>query len=44
LIEVWSDQKAYEAHEIAATTKNFRSAFGAVSGALYDERIYKSIN
>jgi quinol monooxygenase YgiN len=44
LIEVWSDQKSYEAHEIAATTKQFRSAFGAVSGALYDERIYKSIN
>ena len=44
LIEVWSDQKAYEAHEIAASTKSFRSTFGAVSGALYDERIYKSIN
>jgi quinol monooxygenase YgiN len=44
LIEVWSDQKAYEAHEIAASTKKFRSAFGAVSGALYDERIYKSVN
>jgi quinol monooxygenase YgiN len=44
LIEVWSDQKAFEVHEIAATTKKFRSAFGAVSGALYDERIYKSIN
>ena len=44
LIEVWSDQKSYEAHEIAATTKQFRSAFGAVSGALYDERIYKSVN
>ena len=44
LIEVWSDQKAYEAHETASTTKRFRSAFGAVSGALYDERIYKSIN
>ena len=44
LIEVWSDQKAHDAHQIAATTKKFRSAFGAVSGALYDERIYKSIN
>jgi len=44
LIEVWSDQKSYEAHETATTTKQFRSAFGAVSGALYDERIYKSIN
>jgi quinol monooxygenase YgiN len=44
LIEVWSDQKTYEAHEIAANTKKFRSAFGAVSGALYDERIYKAVN
>jgi len=44
LIEVWSDQKSYEAHEIAAHTKKFRSEFGAVTGALYDERIYKAIN
>ena len=44
LIEVWSDQRSYEAHEIAAHTKQFRSEFGAVSGALYDERIYKIIN
>jgi quinol monooxygenase YgiN len=44
LIEVWGDQKSYEAHEIASHTKQFRSEFGAVSGALYDERIYKSIN
>jgi quinol monooxygenase YgiN len=43
LIEVWSDQKAYEAHEIASNTRKFRTAFGAVSGALYDERIYKTI-
>jgi quinol monooxygenase YgiN len=44
LIEVWSDQKAQEGHQIAASTKQFRSAFGAVSGALYDERIYKTVN
>ena len=44
LIEVWSDQRSYEAHEIAAHTKKFRSEFGAVSGALYDERLSKSIN
>jgi quinol monooxygenase YgiN len=43
LIEVWSDQKAYDAHVIAENTKKFRSAFAPVSGALYDERIYKSI-
>ena len=43
LIEVWSDQKAYEAHVIANTTRKFRAAFAAVSGALYDERIYRRI-
>ena len=43
LIEVWSDQKAYEAHVIANTTRKFRAAFAAVSGALYDERLYRRI-
>lgn len=43
LIEVWADQRAFEAHMTADHTRNFRAAFGAVSGALYDERIYKSI-
>jgi quinol monooxygenase YgiN len=44
LIEVWSDQKAYEAHVITENTKKFRSAFTPVSGALYDERLYKTVN
>ena len=43
MIEVWTDQKAYEAHATAASTRKFRAAFAPVSGALYDERIYKSI-
>jgi quinol monooxygenase YgiN len=43
LIEVWRDQKAYEAHETADYTKKFRTAFAPFSGALYDERIYKAI-
>jgi quinol monooxygenase YgiN len=43
LIEVWADQKTFEAHTIADNTRKFRNAFGPLSGALYDERIYKSI-
>lgn len=43
LIEVWADQKAYDAHAITDNTRKFRAAFAPVSGALYDERIYKSI-
>jgi quinol monooxygenase YgiN len=44
LIEVWSDQKSYDAHVNAEHTKRFRSAFAPVSGALYDERLYRSIS
>jgi quinol monooxygenase YgiN len=43
LIEVWTDQKAYEAHVITDNTRKFRAAFAPISGALYDERIYKRI-
>jgi quinol monooxygenase YgiN len=43
IIEVWSDQKAYEAHLTAANTRKFREAFAPVSGALYDERIYRRV-
>lgn len=43
IVEVWSDQKAYEAHLVAAHTRNFREAFAPLSGALYDERIYRRI-
>jgi quinol monooxygenase YgiN len=43
LIEVWADQKAYESHVTTERTRNFRADFAAVSGALYDERIYKPI-
>ena len=43
LIEVWTDQKAYDAHVITGNTRKFRAAFAPISGALYDERIYKRI-
>ena len=43
LIEVWADQKAYEAHVTAENTRKFRAVFAPVSGALYDERIYRIV-
>jgi quinol monooxygenase YgiN len=44
VMEVWNDQKAFEAHQAAEHTRQFRAAFAPLSGALYDERIYKAIN
>ena len=44
LFEVWTDAKAHESHMLSENTRKFRSAFAPVSGALYDERLYKSVN
>lgn len=44
VIEVWKDEKALDAHDTADYTKKFRDTFGPFSGALFDERIYKSIS
>jgi quinol monooxygenase YgiN len=43
VIEAWKDQAAYDAHVTADATKKFRDAFAPFSGALFDERIYKSL-
>jgi quinol monooxygenase YgiN len=43
VMEVWNDQKAFEAHQVAEHTRKFRAAFAPLSGALYDERIYRRI-
>jgi quinol monooxygenase YgiN len=43
LIEIWATPKAHESHIVADPTRKFRSAFGPVSGALYDERIYRIV-
>ncbi|HLK82738.1 MAG TPA: antibiotic biosynthesis monooxygenase [Xanthobacteraceae bacterium] len=41
--EVWKNLAAYDAHIAAASTKEFREKLGPMSGALYDERFYKSL-
>jgi quinol monooxygenase YgiN len=41
VIEIWSNQKAVDDHEIVAHTKDFRKVLGSATGALYDQRWYK---
>jgi quinol monooxygenase YgiN len=41
VIEVWSNQKAVDDHEIDAHTKDFRKVLSSATGALYDQRWYK---
>jgi quinol monooxygenase YgiN len=41
--EIWKNRAAFDAHIAAASTKDFREKLGPMSGALYDERLYKSL-
>jgi quinol monooxygenase YgiN len=41
VVEIWKNQRAYDAHITAAHTKKFRDQLTPMSGALYDERLYR---
>jgi quinol monooxygenase YgiN len=43
ILEIWRDQKALDAHVMAAHTRQFREQFQPKSGALYDERLYQAL-
>lgn len=43
VVEVWQDQKAFDAHAVAAHTKKFRAALGPMLGAPYDDRVYAAV-
>jgi quinol monooxygenase YgiN len=43
VVEIWKDDKAYEAHITAEHTRKFRERLTPMSGALYDERLYKAL-
>ena len=43
VIEIWRNQKADDAHEIAAHTKEWRGVLTPLTGALYDQRWYKAL-
>lgn len=44
LAEIWKDQNALESHEVAAHTAKFREVLHPMSGALFDQRLYKSLD
>jgi quinol monooxygenase YgiN len=41
--EIWKNRAAIDGHIAAAGTREFREKLGPMSGALYDERLYKSL-
>ena len=44
VIEAWKDKKAYDASRGADPQRPFRDKLGPMLGALYDERLYRSID
>jgi quinol monooxygenase YgiN len=43
VVEVWKDANAVEAHAMAEATCRFRDRLGPMSGALYDERMFRLV-
>jgi quinol monooxygenase YgiN len=41
VIEVWKDENAFDAHTMAGHVREFRDQLTPMSGALYDERLYR---
>ena len=44
VVELWKDQKAYDARGSAAPQRTFRDKLGPMLGALYDERLFRPID
>ena len=44
LVEVWENSKAFEAHEEASHTKNFREKLQPMLGSPFDERLHHITN
>jgi len=44
VVEIWRDTKAVETHSMAAPTREFRDKLATMTGALYDERMYRAID
>lgn len=43
VVEIWRDARAVETHSMAEATRQFRDKLGPMSGALYDERMFKAV-
>ena len=44
LVEVWENSKAFEAHEAAEHSKNFREKLQPMLGSPFDERLHHAMN
>jgi len=44
LLEIWRDAAAHDAHVAAAHTRDFRAKLVKLQGALYDERLYRTVH
>jgi quinol monooxygenase YgiN len=44
VIETWKNAQAVETHSMAGATRRFRDELGPMSGALYDERLFRRID
>jgi quinol monooxygenase YgiN len=43
VVEIWKDRAALDAHNLAASTREFREKLGPTMGALYDDRRYRNL-
>jgi quinol monooxygenase YgiN len=43
VVECWKNRKAFDAHVGAKESKAFRDKLVSMTGALYDERLYKAV-
>ena len=44
VVETWTNRAAYDAHYMHAQTKEFRGKLVTMTGALYDERLYRTLD
>jgi len=44
VVEIWKDARSVDAQAMADATRRFRDALGPMSGALYDERMFKAVD
>jgi quinol monooxygenase YgiN len=43
VVEIWTDRAAFDAHQAAAATRDFREHVAPMLGALYDQRLYQAV-
>jgi len=43
VVESWGNRGSFDLHEMQKETREFRTKLGSMTGALYDERLYKNL-